>query len=153
MKGTVLFAWSPTMQRISGRGETIGAVTLAEWLSSEMQRSVSLIDDTIKWLSKITPDGWEGSYIRNGNAFDVMVVGEQVFVDREYMNDRQVLLNRDQVILILERYRDFVNSDIENPNFHAESIEVEYLAEGEEAAKRYAKAGGTWTIPTYEFRN
>lgn len=153
MKGTVLFAWSPTMQRISGLGETTGTVTLAEWLSSEMQRSVSLIDDMIKWLSNITAGGSEGSYIRIGNAFDVMVVGEQVFVGSEFMDDRKVLLNRGQVILLLERYRDFVNSDIENPNLHAESIEVEYLAEGEDAEKRYAKAGGTWSIQTHEFRN
>lgn len=145
MKDTISFSWSPISKRydIEGLEERLGTLTLGSWLSADIQTSLSGIKDWITWINEIAAGTQEGGYIGTGNAFSVMAVGEQVFIECEYVDDQKVFLTRDQVIHVLEQYRDFVKSDIENPNFHPKPIEVEYLAEGEEAAKCYAETGGS----------
>ncbi|WPU24790.1 hypothetical protein RI049_08645 [Cedecea neteri] len=120
-----------------------GVCEIASWLSADLPTSVKSVD---MWLNNLTnlessraPDGFFGI----GNAHWVMITNNLVFIACEYVKEQRVILEREQLIYILEQYKEFVQGDFNNPNVPPESIDVEYIAEGEEAMNIYASLEGS----------
>ncbi len=115
-----------------------GSRELAGWLSDDIQYSLNSIDIWINNLTNLpssrAPDGFFGM----GNAHWVMVTKNMVFIANEYVQEQRVLLTIDQLLYILEQYKAFLGGNYTDPDFPPKPIDVEYIAEGEEAMRIYA---------------
>lgn len=120
-----------------------GSRELAGWLSDDIQYSLNSIEIWINNLTNLessrAPDGFFGI----GNAHWVMVTNNLVFIACEYVKEQRVILTIEQLIYILEQYKEFLQRDFNNPNVPPEPIDVEYIAEGEEAMNIYASLEGS----------
>lgn len=120
-----------------------GAREVAGWLSDDIQyapHSVNIWINNLKDLATSTaPDGFFGI----GNAHWVMVTGNMVFIACEYVKEQRILLTIEQLLYVLEQYKAFLDGNYTNPDCPPEPIDVEYLAEGEEAMRIYASLDGS----------
>lgn len=75
-----------------------------------------------------------------------MVTQGKVFIGCEYVQDQQVLLTIEQTLYVLEQYRSFLEGSY-TKDYSPEPIDVEYLAEGHDAATQYASLEGAYCLP------
>jgi len=120
-----------------------GAREIAGWLANDIQYSLGSIEIWINNLTNLAssraPDGFFGM----GNAHWVMVTQDKVFIACEYVEEQRVLLTIDQLLYVLEQYKAFLVGNYTNPDVPPEPIDVEYIAEGEEAMRIYASLEGS----------
>lgn len=120
-----------------------GICEIASWLSADLPAGLKSVDIWINNLTNLpssrAPDGFFGM----GNAHWVMVTKNMVFIACEYVQEQRVLLTIDQLLYILEQYKTFLDGNYTDPDFPPEPIDVEYIAEGEEAMRIYAALEGS----------
>lgn len=152
MKGKISFSWSPALKRydVSVPGERIGTVTLASWLSNDLQTNIEGIREWTNWINEVAAGQRQGGYLGTGNAHSVMAVGQHVYIESEHVEYQKVFLSHDQIVELLKKYSEFVTGEMDDPDNPPKPVEVEYLAEGEDAANLYAETGGSWGLAPEE---
>lgn len=120
-----------------------GVCEIAAWLATDLPTGMKSIDIWINNLTDLTssraPDGFFGM----GNAHWVMVTGNMVFIACEYVPEQRVLITIEQLLYVLEQYKAFLVGNYTNSDFPPEPIDVEYIAEGEEATRMYVSLEGS----------
>ena len=82
-----------------------------------------------------------------GNAHWVFLTSNHAMIFCEYSSESKVLLYFDQLEYILEQYKNSLNvSKEEKPD----PIDIEYIAEGDDAVKIYSSLDGAYTYPFEE---
>ncbi|WNJ81268.1 hypothetical protein RJE46_08590 [Cedecea neteri] len=72
-----------------------------------------------------------------------MVTNDLVFIACEYVKEQRVTLTVEQLIYILEQYKEFLQGFFNNASFPPEPIDIEYIAEGQEAMNMYVSLEGS----------
>ncbi|MDF7671656.1 hypothetical protein PT276_10710 [Orbaceae bacterium ESL0721] len=123
---------------------------IAAWLSDDLQYSINSVNI---WINNITD--LENSRAPNGNfgignAHWVLITGDYVFLGTEYVEEQQVLMTREQLLYVLEQYKAFLEGNYKDPNNPPDPIDVEFIAEGQDAINKYEGLEGAHCIP-YDF--
>lgn len=155
----IYFWWIPDYKKFSPSGrehdenmryapkQGYGVCEIASWLSSDIQYSINSVNIWIKNLTDLenspAPDGMFGI----GNAHWVLVKGSYVFIGTEYVEEQQVIMTREQLLYVLEQYSSFLESDYKDPNYPPEPIDVEFIAEGQDAVDMYNSLEGSQKVP------
>ena len=123
-----------------------GVREISQWLASEIH-GVSSIDFWLSNLQKlrsgITDDGDFGL----GNAHWTFFTENHVMISCEYVDNLKVLLFFEQFEYVLQQYKDFLCA---NKDKEPDSIDIEYIAEGDEAVRIYSSLNGAYTYPFEE---
>ena len=135
----------------SNDGVTVGYGTreIAAWINHEIHEEVSLniwLDNINKVRNDDSCDGDFGI----GNAHWVFLTNNHAMIFCEYDEESKVLLSFDQLEYILEQYKIFLSSNESNENEEPEPIDIEYIAEGDEAVRIYSSLDGAHTYPFEE---
>jgi hypothetical protein len=124
-----------------------GICEIASWLWTELQHSINSVNI---WINNLTdlensraPDGWFGI----GNAHWVLITGDYVFIGTEYVEEQQVIMTREQLLYVLEQYKAFLEGDYNDPNNPPDPIDVEFIAEGQDAIDMYNGLEGSHLVP------
>ena len=117
---------------------------IAAWLSDDIQHSAnsarSWINDLPKLSVSAAPDGFFGF----GNAHLIMVLGEHVFLGCEFVEKYRVLMSLGQALDVLTRYEKFLKSGHGSLHKPPAPMDVEFIAEGQEAVALYDALGGKY---------
>jgi hypothetical protein len=128
-------------------GDTKGAEAIAAWLISEIQYSIRAIDDIESMILAVSqgqiPDGYQGT----GNAFSLCATKNCVLLESEYSDSHVVCISADQIVAVLEQYRQFLVCDYRIPGGAPPAFTVEYLAEQKESKSYYIQIGGVFIHP------
>ena len=120
-----------------------GVCEITAWLGNELQYSINSVNIWINNLTDLAnseaPDGMFGV----GNAHWVLITGDYVFIGTEYVEEQQVILTREQLLYVLEQYKAFLEGNYEDPNNPPAPIDVEFIAEGQEAVDLYNSLEGS----------
>ena len=123
-----------------------GVCEIACFLLDEIQYSVNSVNIWINNLTDLAnsraPDGMCGV----GNAHWVLITGDYVFIGTEYVEEQQVILTREQLLYVLEQYKAFLEGNYEDPNNPPAPIDVEFIAEGQEAVDLYNSLEGSHQV-------
>ena len=123
-----------------------GVCEIAAWLGNDLQYSINSVNIWINNLTDLAnsraPDGMFGV----GNAHWVLITGDYVFIGTEYVERQQVILTREQLLYILEQYKAFLEGNYEDPNNPPAPIDVEFIAEGQEAVDLYNSLEGSHQV-------
>lgn len=124
-----------------------GAREIADWLRVDIQCSINSVNI---WMNNLTdlehsraPDGMFGI----GNAHWVLITNDYVFIGTEYVEEQQVIMTREQLLYVLEQYKSFLEGNYKDPNYPPDPIDVEFIAEGQEAIDIYNSLEGTHQVP------
>jgi hypothetical protein len=124
-----------------------GAREIADWLASDLPTGINSVNI---WINNLTdlensraPDGWFGI----GNAHWVLITGDYVFIGTEYVEEQQVIMTREQLLYVLEQYKAFLEGDYNDPNNPPDPIDVEFIAEGQDAIDMYNGLEGSHLVP------
>ena len=120
-----------------------GVCEIAAWLGNDLQYSINSVNIWINNLTDLAnseaPDGMFGV----GNAHWVLITGDYVFIGTEYVERQQVILTREQLLYVLEQYKAFLEGNYRDPNNPPAPIDVEFIAEGQEAVDLYNSLEGS----------
>ena len=123
-----------------------GVCEIAAWLGNDLQYSINSVNIWINNLTDLAnseaPDGMFGV----GNAHWVLITGDYVFIGTEYVERQQVILTREQLLYILEQYKAFLEGNYRDPNNPPAPIDVEFIAEGQEAVDLYNSLEGSHQV-------
>lgn len=158
LNDTIIFWWnekSKCFLPIGGEirklpnGEVFGygIREVAGWLSNDIQYALHSIDIWVKNFTDIASGKSTDGNFGIGNAHWVLVTQGYVFIGCEYVAEQQVLLTIEQVLYVLEQYRGFLIGGYTNPKEPPEPIDVEFVAEGQEAIARYEALDGAYCLP------
>lgn len=155
----IIFNWSKTLDMFCPSGsfsdenirhrpkQGYGIIAIASWLSSDLQCSINSVNI---WISNLTdlenspaPDGMFGV----GNAFWVLITGDYIFIGTEYSEEQQILITKEQLLYVLEQYKAFLEGNYKDPNNPPDPIDVEFIAEGQEAIDTYNGLKGSHLVP------
>lgn len=132
----------------SNDGVTVGYGTreIATWLICEIhgKNSVNIWLDNIKKVRN--DDSFDGDF-GIGNAHWVLLTNNHAMIFCEYSEESKVLLYFDQLEYILEQYK---NALCVSKGKKPDPIDIEYLAEGDEAVRIYSSLDGAYTYPFEE---
>ncbi|NUF26968.1 hypothetical protein [Gilliamella sp. ESL0254] len=124
-----------------------GVCEIAAWLGNDIQYSINSVNI---WINNLTdlehsraPDGMFGI----GNAHWVLITGDYVFIGTEYVEEQQVIMTREQLLYVLEQYKTFLEGDYKDPNNPPGPIDVEFIAEGQEAIDIYNGLPNSHLVP------
>jgi hypothetical protein len=159
MNRLIYYWWIPDYKKFSPSGREYsenmrfapkqgrGVCEIASWLSTELQYSINSVNI---WINNLTdlehsraPDGMFGI----GNAHWVLITGDYVFIGTEYVEEQQVIMTREQLLYVLEQYKAFLEGDYNDPNNPPDPIDVEFIAEGQEAIDMYNGLEGSHLVP------
>lgn len=118
-------------------GDTIGSREISHWLSGDIQDSIREIDELIVQYSEFAEQKKSGIYLGTGNAHSEFAHENFIYLYCQFDEEQKVLLTTEQMIPILEQYKTFIVG-----GFKPCTIEVEYLAEGQEAEDQFLKIAG-----------
>ncbi|MBC9132006.1 hypothetical protein FcAc13_11915 [Frischella sp. Ac13] len=124
-----------------------GAREIAAWLGNDIQYSINSVNI---WINNLTdlehsraPDGMFGI----GNAHWVLITGNYVFIGTEYVEEQQVIMTKEQLLYVLEQYKAFLGGDYKDPDNPPAPIDVEFIAEGQEAIDIYNGLPNSHLVP------
>ena len=124
-----------------------GAREIAAWLGNDIQYSINSVNI---WINNLTdlghsraPDGMFGI----GNAHWVLITGDYVFIGTEYVEEQQVIMTKEQLLYVLEQYKAFLEGDYKDPDNPPAPIDVEFIAEGQEAIDIYNGLPNSHLVP------
>lgn len=124
-----------------------GVCEIATWLGNDIQYSINSVNI---WINNLTdlehsraPDGMFGI----GNAHWVLITGNYVFIGTEYVEEQQVIMTKEQLLYVLEQYKAFLEGDYNDPNNPPDPIDVEFIAEGQEAIDIYNGLPNSHLVP------
>ncbi|WP_241587751.1 DUF5376 domain-containing protein [Rosenbergiella epipactidis] len=124
-----------------------GVCEIAAWLGNDLQYSVNSVNIWINNLTNLensrAPDGMFGI----GNAHWVLITGDYVFIGTEYVEEQQVIISREQLLYVLEQYKTFLEGNYKDPNNTPDAIDLEFIAEGQEAIDLYNGLEGSHLVP------
>ena len=120
----------------------LGGQVLADWFGNDVvsKKELMRIIHAINSASK-APEaaGW----IWGGNAHNVFVSGESIYIENEYVDAHRVFMTRTQLLTALETFRSFFVNERRDEFFEPIAIEVNFEAEGKMAEKKYQELTGT----------
>ena len=157
-RGQIVFWWSENAKLYTPIGNELyksstneilgyGTREIADWLSCDLQYSIAVIDSWICKLTDIIEKKDSEDCFGMGNAHWVMTAKDKVFIGCEYIEEQQVLLNIDQLILILKKYKLFVEGDYTSSESLFEPINIEYIAERTKAIRIFESLDGSCGMP------
>lgn len=82
-----------------------------------------------------------------GNAHWVLITGNYVFIGTEYVEEQQVIMTKEQLLYVLEQYKAFLEGDFKDSNNPPDPIDVEFIAEGQEAIDIYNGLPNSHLVP------
>lgn len=127
--------------------EGYGICEIGSWLTTDLPTGINSVNIWINNLIDLensrAPDGMFGI----GNAHWVLVTGDYVFIGTEYVEEQQVIMTREQILYVLEQYKSFLEGNYKDPNNPPDPIDVEFIAEGQEAIDIYNSLEGTHQVP------
>ena len=121
-----------------------GTCEIAAWLSVEF--SLHSINEMINALRDLSSSRVPNGNFGLGNGNWTLVTGEYVFICSEYIRPRPVLMTTEQALYILEQYKSFLERN-HKKRHPPEPIDVEFIAEGQEAIDMYNALDGTHGSP------
>ena len=132
----------------SNDGVTVGYGTreIAAWLICEIHGKSS-VDIWLYNINKVRNDDSCDGDFGIGNAHWVFLTNNHAMIFCEYDEESKVLLSFDQLEFILEQYKislSFKKNEEPNP------MDIEYIAEGDEAVRIYSSLDGAHTYPFEE---
>ena len=77
----------------------------------------------------------------------VLITGNYVFIGTEYVEEQQVIMTKEQLLYVLEQYKAFLEGDFKDPNNPPDPIDVEFIAEGQEAIDIYNGLPNSHLVP------
>ena len=151
------FYWSDVSKRFrlkssglykSNDGVTVGygAREIAAWLICEIH-GISSVDIWLDNINKVRNDDACDGDFGIGNAHWVFLTNNHAMIFCEYDEESKVLLSFDQLEFILEQYKISLSF---NRNEKPDPIDIEYIAEGDEAVRIYSSLDGAHTYPFEE---
>lgn len=145
MKYMTSFRWSDVSGRFEFNyfGLRSGADEVLSWFSDDIQMSASSIKRWIELFNAVANGTHKGGYLGTGNAHHVGAIGEEVYLECDFTEEKKVLMTRTQIISALEHYRAFTESELRNRDREPSPFSIEYEFEGDEALARYSAIGGT----------
>lgn len=124
-----------------------GICEIAAWLATDLPTG---IDSVNVWINNLTdlensrsPNGMFGI----GNAHWVLATNNYVFIGTEYVEGQQVLINKEQLLFILRKYKGCLEGIYKDRYNPPEPINVELIAEGQEAIDLYNGLEGSHQVP------
>ena len=132
----------------SNDGVTVGygAREIATWINHEIHGKVS-VDIWLDNINKARGDDFCDGDFGIGNAHWVFLTNNHAMIFCEYVEEWKVLLSFDQLEFILEQYKISLSF---NKNEKPNPIDIEYIAEGDEAVRIYSSLDGAHTYPFEE---
>ncbi|MDI2113788.1 YacL family protein [Commensalibacter nepenthis] len=91
-----------------------GACAIAHWLSSEIERSVDLVDNWISKLQDLNKSQKSNSFY-NGEYWELHVKNQYVFICNDYLDEQKVIMTIEQFLYVLEQYKIFLKKNIRIP--------------------------------------
>jgi hypothetical protein len=157
LKRKMYFIWYEDKYILSGTTEDediryvpkqgYGICEIAAWLATDLPTGINSVNI---WINNLTdlenspaPDGWFGI----GNAHWVLITGDYVFIGTEYVEEQQVIMTREQLLYVLEQYKALLEGDYNDPNNPPDPIDVEFIAEGQDAIDMYNGLEGSHLVP------
>ena len=132
----------PNSKKIFG----FGAREIADWLRVDIQYSINSVNIWINNLTDLANSRAPDGMFAVGNAHWVLITGDYVFIGTEYVEEQQVILTREQLLYVLEQYKAFLEGNYEDPNNPPAPIDVEFIAEGQEAVDLYNSLEGSHQV-------
>ena len=123
-----------------------GVCEIAAWLNNELQNSINSVNIWINNLTDLENSRAPDGMFAVGNANWVLITGDYVFIGNEYVERQQVILTREQLLYILEQYKAFLEGNYRDPNNPPAPIDVEFIAEGQEAVDLYNSLEGSHQV-------
>ena len=123
-----------------------GAREIASWIDTEIHGKGS-VDIWLDNINKVRSDDSCDGDFGIGNAHWVFLTNNHAMIFCEYDEESKVLLSFEQLEFILEQYKIFLSS---NKNEEPDPIDIEYIAEGDEAVRIYSSLDGAHTYPFEE---
>ena len=135
----------------SPNGMTVGygAREIADWIDCEIH-GISSVDIWLDNINKARSDDSCDGDFGIGNAHWVFLTNNHAMIFCEYDEETKVLLSFEQLEFILEQYKIFLSSNEYNKNEEPDPIDIEYIAEGDEAVRIYSSLDGAHTYPFEE---
>ena len=159
MNKLIYYWWIPDYKRFSPSGREYsedmrlvpkqgrGICEVAAWLADDLQYSIDSVNIWINNLIDLersrAPDGMFGI----GNAHWVLITGNYVFIGTEYVEEQQVIMTKEQLLYVLEQYKAFLEGNYKDPNNPPAPIDVEFIAEGQEAIDIYNGLPNSHLVP------
>ena len=123
-----------------------GAKEISYWLTDEIHGKGS-IDIWLDNINKVRSDDSCDGDFGIGNAHWVFLTDNHAMIFCEYSEESKVLLSFEQLEFILEQYKISLSF---NKNEKPDPIDIEYIAEGDEAVRIYSSLDGAHTYPFEE---
>ena len=123
-----------------------GVCEIAAWLNNELQNSINSVNIWINNLTDLENSRAPDGMFAVGNANWVLITGDYVFIGNEYVERQQVILTREQLLYVLEQYKAFLEGNYRDPNNPPAPIDVEFIAEGQEAVDLYNSLEGSHQV-------
>ena len=132
----------------SKNGVTVGygAREISSWIDCEIHGKSS-VDIWLDNINKVRSDDACDGDFGIGNAHWVFLTNNHAMIFCEYDEESKVLLSFDQLEYILEQYKISLSF---NKNEKPDPIDIEYIAEGDEAVRIYSSLDGAHTYPFEE---
>ena len=123
-----------------------GVCAIACFLSEVIRYSVNSVNIWINNLTDLANSEAPDGKFAVGNAYWVLITGDYVFIGNEYVEEYQVILNREQFLYILEQYKACLKGKYKDPNNPPAPIDVEFIAEEQEAIDLYDSLEGSHQV-------
>ena len=123
-----------------------GAREISYWITDEIH-GISSVDIWLNNIEKVRNDDSCDGDFGIGNAHWVFLTNNHAMIFCEYAEELKVLLSFDQLEFILEQYKISLSF---NKNEKPDPIDIEYIAEGDEAVRIYSSLDGAHTYPFEE---
>ena len=155
--GNIKYVWSNTFsafqpsgyELVSPNSESIrghGLKALCGWLLSEIGESLGSIEIWLDNVKKVVLENTHDGDFGIGNAYWTFINRECVFIACEYSEEQKILISIDQFVYVLSRYKTCLIDDSSRDKDRApNSIDVKYIAEGDQAVKIYSEIKGAHT--------
>ena len=126
-----------------------GTREICSWINNEIH-GIGSVDIWLDNINKIRNDDSCDGDFGIGNAHWVFLTNNHAMIFCEYVEELKVLLSFEQLEFILEQYKNFLSSNESNENKEPDPIDIEYIAEGDEAVRIYSSLDGAHTYPFEE---
>ena len=123
-----------------------GTREISSWISDEIHGKTS-VDIWLDNINKARGDDSCDGDFGIGNAHWVFLTNNHAMIFCEYVEEWKVLLSFDQLEFILEQYKISLSF---NKNEEPDPMDIEYIAEGDEAVRIYSSLDGAYTYPFEE---
>lgn len=146
MKTTIESRWSDALERYELKldSEDLSAREISNWLDDDVTDGIESIDRWIGTFEAVAEGRRQSGCLGNGNAHRIFATRDKILVQCIFTNDGAdvILITKDQVLNVLEKFKIFLKERSANPTTKPKSFEIEYEAEGRTAYEEYLRREG-----------